>query len=100
MSELNALLRRQLRRLGLSEDEPPSTPAAWRALLERLSQSYDDADRERYTTERAFSISSREMKQLYERLKLSSQNDQRGASSGRTRSARGRMSSAPPSAGG
>ncbi len=75
MSELNPLLRRQLRRLGLSDSDPPSTQESWRALLERLSQSYDDADRERYTTERAFSISSREMKQLYERLKQSSQNE-------------------------
>jgi signal transduction histidine kinase len=75
MSELHALLRRQLRRLGLSEAEPPSNEEAWRLLLERLSQSYDDADRERYTTERAFSISSREMKELYDRLQESSQDE-------------------------
>ena len=75
MTVLNALLRRQLRRLGLSEDSPPTSPEVWRALLERLSQSYDDADRERYTTERAFDVSARETKELYERLKQSTENE-------------------------
>lgn len=75
MSELNPLLRRQLGRLGLSQETVPSSLESWQALLDRVSHSYDDADRERYLSERAFSISSREMQHLYERLKETSQHE-------------------------
>jgi PAS domain S-box-containing protein len=72
VSEVHPLLRRQLRRLGLSADAAPEL-AGWQALLERLGQTYRDVDEERYTVERAFEISSREMQDLYEQLRRRSE---------------------------
>lgn len=68
---MHPLLKRQLKRLGLSETEPPP-PAAWAALLARVSRTYDDSDQDRYTLERSLSISSKEMQELYEGLKRTS----------------------------
>ncbi len=62
---LHPVLRRQLRRLGLDVAAPP-TAADWEAFLQRVSTSYTDADNERYLTERALAVSSREMRELYE----------------------------------
>lgn len=61
---MNRLLARQLRRLGLDPDGADVDPAQWKALLERVSDSYDDADRSRYLLERSLRISSEEMAQL------------------------------------
>lgn len=61
---MNRVLRRQLRRLGLTASEPPADAAAWSAFLERVGASYDDADRSRYVLERSMDISSREMAEL------------------------------------
>ena len=65
---MNPVLIRQLRRLGLTPGAPPPDPAAWEALLTRVSSFYDGADRSRYLLERALDLSSREMQQLNERL--------------------------------
>jgi signal transduction histidine kinase/ActR/RegA family two-component response regulator len=65
---MHTLLKRQLKRLGVSAQEPPSA-AQWRAVLERVSRSYGEADQDRYTLERSLSISSREMQDLYENLR-------------------------------
>ena len=65
---IHALLQRQLKRLGLSEESLP-TPEAWAALLTRVSRAYEDADQERYTLERNLALSSEEMGQLYDELK-------------------------------
>lgn len=64
---MHAHLTRQLRRLGLALDAPPS-PAAWQQLLEGVSRTYHDADRERYTLERSITLSSSEMQDLNARL--------------------------------
>lgn len=61
---MNRLLLRQLRRLGLSIDEAPQDPQAWKALLERVSAAYEDSDRSRYLLERSLHISSQEMAKL------------------------------------
>ena len=63
---VHRVLRRQLKRLGLSAEAPPEA-AAWRALLERVSTAYEQADSERYLMERSLRISSREIAELYER---------------------------------
>jgi PAS domain S-box-containing protein len=64
---LHRHLERQLRKLGL---DPAAAPPAelWPRLLEAVSRTYDDADRERYTMERAVTLSSREMQDLNARL--------------------------------
>lgn len=58
------LLDRQLRKLGLSAEAPPSSPEAWSALLERISTTYAESDEDRYLLERSLSISSREMREM------------------------------------
>jgi diguanylate cyclase (GGDEF)-like protein/PAS domain S-box-containing protein len=54
------LLVRQLRRLGLSADEPPK-PAEWNRFLERVSATYVDADQQRYLAGRSLDVSLEEM---------------------------------------
>ena len=60
-------LLRQLRKLELDAHTPPS-PAAWSALLDRISKTYDEIDSERYTLERSVSLFEREMHDLHRRL--------------------------------
>jgi len=67
---LHRHLERQLRKLALCENEPPS-PAAWRELLSRISQAYEDVDRERYTLERSVSLFEKEMLELHAKLEES-----------------------------
>ena len=67
MKSLHNLLRRQLRRLGLAPGRLP-TADAWRTLLDQVSQSYGNADQDRYLLERSQDISSREMQELYAAL--------------------------------
>jgi len=63
------LLLRQLAKAGCDESSPPTDPQAWRALLEHVDRAYTDADRERYTNERAMRLSSEEMRALHEQLR-------------------------------
>jgi signal transduction histidine kinase len=63
----HSLVRRQLKKLGLDDTAAPSV-AAWQQFLERVSQAYAEADRERYLLERSLTISSQEMQELYENL--------------------------------
>ncbi|MEX1254240.1 MAG: diguanylate cyclase [Dehalococcoidia bacterium] len=67
-NDLHPLLELQLRRLGLRHQCAPVTTDLWRSFLEHVQRSYREADQDRYTLERALTISSGEMKQLYERL--------------------------------
>ena len=67
MKRLHNLLVRQLARLSLQPEAPPEPPN-WLTLLERVSQTYADADQERYLLERSQDISSREMQELYDAL--------------------------------
>jgi PAS domain S-box-containing protein len=64
---LHRHLLRQLRRLGLSVEKPP-TPEMWQPLLELLSQAYDTMDHERYLIEHAIELSSKEMQDLNTKL--------------------------------
>jgi PAS domain S-box-containing protein len=63
---------RQLRRADLSTDRAPSQEQ-WQAFLESVERTYTSAEQDRYTLERSLSISSREMRDLYEDLKRSSE---------------------------
>ncbi len=69
---MHSLLRRQLKRLGLDEQAPPDADA-WRALLDRVDRSYEEADQDRYLLERSLSISSDELRQAYTDLKAASE---------------------------
>lgn len=65
---MNRVLARQLRRLGLSESDPPADPADWSALLDAVEAAYGDGDRARYLLERSLEISTREMQELTEEI--------------------------------
>ena len=69
---LHGLLLRQLKRLGLAEGKAPE-PQVWAEFLERVDRVYRDADQDRYTLERSLALTSQEMGQLYEELKISSE---------------------------
>src|ERR1700687_5297787 len=62
---MHSLLARQLKKAGLTDLVSAPDREAWlAALLDRVNQSYIEADQERYLLERSLSISSREMLEL------------------------------------
>jgi len=67
-ANLHPLLLRQLRRLGLLADAPPSTAESWQGLLERISRAYQDIDSDRYLMERSQQLASQEMAALNQSL--------------------------------
>jgi PAS domain S-box-containing protein len=71
--ELNRLLVRQLRRLGLSEPGAVPGPEAWQQLLQAVSRTYASAEEDRYLLERSLDLSSREMLALNENLRQASE---------------------------
>ncbi len=64
------LLNRQLRKIDLNEDTPP-TAQQWREFLERVNRVYTDNDQDRYLVGRSLIISSREMQEVHEQLSKS-----------------------------
>jgi len=70
---VHPVLKRQLKRIGLSEDSPPSSLEQWLSLIERIDRSYTEADHDRYTLERSLGISSAEMQALYESIRRRSE---------------------------
>lgn len=66
MTALHPLLARQLRRLGIRTEAPDL--ADWARLLAVVNSTYGDADLDRDTLERSLTISSREMRALYDNL--------------------------------
>src|SRR6185503_14379851 len=66
------LFERQLKRTGLHRDVVPSL-AQWQAYLDCVAHTYTGAEQDRYTLERSLSISSSEMRELYDDLKRSSE---------------------------
>lgn len=58
---MHNVLARQLRRFGLTADEPPATMATWAHFLERIEGFYDGADQNRYLLERSLRKSSDEL---------------------------------------
>jgi two-component system, sensor histidine kinase and response regulator len=69
---MHLLLERQLNRLGLTVEEPPSRET-WSTLLERISQAYTEAEEGRKLLERSLALSSKEMRLLHENLRRSGQ---------------------------
>lgn len=69
--EVHRLLRRQLRKLGIADERPPDSQESWRALLARISRSYEEGDNERYLMQRSLRLSSDEMRDLNQRLRWS-----------------------------
>ncbi len=65
---MHTLLKRQLRRLKLDQDTPPS-PEQWKELLDRINRVYQQHDEDRYLLERSLEVSSEEMRQMYDLLK-------------------------------
>jgi len=63
VKSLHNLLRRQLHRLGLAPGRAPAVEP-WDELLQRISQTYGEADQDRYLLERSQEIASREMQAL------------------------------------
>lgn len=61
---MNSVLARQLRRAGLDPSTPPQDEIGWRLFLDRIEQSYSDADQNRYLLERSLRMSNQEMTQL------------------------------------
>ncbi len=59
----HSLVKRQLKKLGLDDTAAPGL-AAWQQFLERVSQAYAEADRDRYLLERSLAVSSQEMQEL------------------------------------
>ena len=60
------LLARQLKRLGLTQTSEAPSREAWLRLLERIDQTYTEADQGRMLMERSMALSSHEMQDLYE----------------------------------
>lgn len=69
---MHSVLRRQLKKVGLSGTDAPPDPKQWSDLLQRIERSYVSADQDRYLMERSLDKSSSEMQALYESLKRSS----------------------------
>lgn len=65
---LHRQVERQLRKLGLRIDRPP-TIDEWQRFLSRVSAAYADTDQQRYLVERSMRISSEEMSELHQRLR-------------------------------
>lgn len=69
---MHRLLKHQLRRLRIDPEKGPEQVEQWTALLGRVASAYDEADQDRYTLERSLDVSSREMHELYDALRASS----------------------------
>jgi len=70
----NKLLLKQLKRLDLTTEQLPASHKEWQLLLERVSETYDLAEQDRYLLERSLEISSREMSErLQQNKELTSQ---------------------------
>ena len=70
---MHPLLKRQLKRLGISQEGGPSpSPTVLQKLFGRISNAYADADQERGLLERSLSLSSQEMQDLYVDLRQTS----------------------------
>ncbi|TAL65923.1 MAG: PAS domain S-box protein, partial [Legionella sp.] len=59
--DIHKLLKRQLEKFQLKLDEPPKSNEQWVEFISRVSQSYVEADQDRYMNERSMEIFSREM---------------------------------------
>ncbi len=70
---MHPLLKRQLNRLGLDDASAPPSLATWQQLLERVSRSYLESDQGRELLERSIALSAKEMQELNEQLRRTSE---------------------------
>lgn len=70
---LHPLLARLLAKAELTADAPPPSEAVWEEFLRRVNRLLKDAEQDRYLLERSLTISSREMRDLYEELRRKSE---------------------------
>ena len=70
---MHPLLIRQLKRLGLQTASAPTSLEAWQELLERVNRSYVESDQSRELLERSIALSAREMQELNEQLRRTSE---------------------------
>jgi len=70
---MHRLLTRQLKKAGIISDNENPDSRQLQQLLELVSQTYQESDKDRYTIERSLSISSKEMQELYHELKAKSE---------------------------
>lgn len=61
-----ALLVKKLKRLGLSMENPPQSPAQWKNLMASLTDSFEEYEERNRLLERALMISSDEMEGRYQ----------------------------------
>ena len=64
---LHRQLQRQLRKAGASEEQVPPQEA-WRLLLEAVSKTYEDTDRDRHALERSVSLFTHDMASMNAKL--------------------------------
>ncbi|MGB5261420.1 MAG: EAL domain-containing protein [Gammaproteobacteria bacterium] len=65
---MHNLLKRQLKKLGISKNLLPDLDS-WQQLLVRISRTYRQVDRDRYLLEHSMDVSSDEMQKLYDELR-------------------------------
>ncbi|OGT89242.1 MAG: hypothetical protein A2286_11445 [Gammaproteobacteria bacterium RIFOXYA12_FULL_61_12] len=70
---MHPVLLRQLRKIGLPGLEAPPDRAQWAKFLERVDHCYQQSDDDRYLLERSMSLSSDELRRLYDELKASTE---------------------------
>jgi diguanylate cyclase (GGDEF)-like protein len=70
--EFHPLLLRQMAKLGLTPKQIPDQ-ASWQSFLKKIDETYKEEDQSRYLLERSLALSSQEMRELYENLRLYSE---------------------------
>ncbi|MCC2639875.1 MAG: putative Hybrid histidine kinase [Nitrospira sp.] len=70
---MHPLLTRQLKRLGMENATVPPSIETWHKLLERVERSYIEADQGLELLERSIALSSKEMQDLNEQLRRTSE---------------------------
>ncbi len=64
----NRILARQLRKGELSADQLPRDMAEWQKFLNRIEDSYEEADKDQYLVRRSMELSSNEMQDLHHEI--------------------------------
>lgn len=70
---MHPLLVRQLKRLGLEPESAPPFSHTWQKFLDRVNQSYIESDQGRELLERSIALSSKEMHDLNEQVRRTSE---------------------------
>jgi len=65
---MHDILQRQLKREGLAQAALPASQDAWAAFLEDVDRAYTQSEQDRYLLERSLEVSSREMKEINDKL--------------------------------